>query len=80
MIHDLWDRAQAKWRGILVYSLLHAVTRFVTAFIHIRAETHGLKLYALLVSLAIGLFCLTQLWQLLTTDRDGDEDWPPIWS
>lgn len=80
MLFDLWTRAQAKWRGLLVYSLLQATTRFVTSVIYHEAETSGLRLYSSCVALATTVFCLTQLWLLLTTDRDGDEAWPPIWS
>jgi len=80
VLYDLWNRATAKWRGILVYVLLQAVTRFVTGVIALEADTHWWKLYAALVSVGISLFCLTEMWRLLSTDSEGDENWPPLWS
>lgn len=80
MLYDIWARAQAKWRGIVVYSLLQAVTRFITAVIYHQSGSPGLQLYASVVSLATNLFCVFSLWRLLTADSEGDESWPPIWS
>ncbi len=80
MLNDIWARAQVKWRGIVVYALLQAVTRFVTSVIYHQAEAPSLQLYASVVSAATGIFCVWSTWRLLTTDQDGDEAWPPIWS
>jgi len=80
MAQEIWARALAKWRGILVYALLQAVTRFVTAYIYHEAAVPGLRLYASLASLATSIFCFLQIWNLLTADQDGDEAWPPLWS
>jgi len=79
-MQDLWGRATAKWRGIVVYALLQAITRFVTAVIFHGTAVPGLKLFASLVSLGTSLFCVISIYLLLTSDRDGDEAWPPIWS
>jgi hypothetical protein len=80
MAFDIWARAQLKWRGILVYTLLQAITRFVTQFIYTQSTHPALQLYASLVLLATTCFCLHRFYQLLTLDRDGDDAWPPIWS
>lgn len=80
MLFDIWNRATAKWRGIVVYALLQAATRFVTSVISYKADTAGWKLYAAGVSIAVSLFTITRMWQLLTADAEGDEEWPPIWS
>jgi hypothetical protein len=79
MAFDIWQRAQAKWRGLLVYVLLEAVMRVVTTFIQQRAESSGLLLYAAAVSIATAIFCLVQEYRLLMTDQEGDDAWPPIW-
>lgn len=80
MLYDIWARAQAKWRGIVVYTLLQAVMRFVTNVIYYHTESSGWQLYASLVSLCTSMFCVWSLWQLLTEDQEGDQTWPPIWS
>lgn len=79
MAYDIWDRVQSKWRGLLVYVLLEAVMRLVTTFIQQRAETPGLRLYAVVVSVGTAIFCLVQEWRLLMKDEEGDDTWPPIW-
>ncbi len=80
MLLDIWARATAKWRGILVYAVLHACNRFVNTYIMTVADTPGIRLYGALACAATSLFCLVQILLLLTTDRPGDEAWPPIWS
>ena len=80
MAHDIWARAQAKWRGIVVYTVLQAAMRFVTALINAQSPTAIVKLYASLALLATTVFTLVQMYRLLTRDEPGDEAWPPIWS
>jgi hypothetical protein len=80
MAFDIWLRAQAKWRGVVVYTLLEAVSRAVTDYIYQAAGSRELRLYALIAGLATTIFCLTQTVLLLMKDRDGDDAWPSIWS
>jgi hypothetical protein len=80
LAQEIWARATAKWRGILVYSLLQACMRFTTTLIYQSAHTPGLRMYASLAGLATSLYTLVRTWQLLMTDTEGDENWPPIWS
>lgn len=79
MAFDIFMRVQAKWRGILVYSLLQAVTHFVTQVIYYGAAEPRLRLFANLVSLATTIYCLINTAALLMRDREGDEQWPPLW-
>lgn len=80
MAQEIWARATAKWRGILVYSLLQACMRFTTELIYRTAPTPGLRMYASLAGLATSIYTLIHLWKLLMTDEEGDANWPPIWS
>lgn len=77
---EIWARATAKWRGIVVFVLLQAAMRFVTAYIHMEAPTQGLRLYASIAGLATSIYCFSSLWRLLLADHPGDENWPPLWS
>lgn len=79
MAFDIWARATAKWRGILVYILLQAVTDAVTKVIRFESEEPRIRLFASLVAIATTVFCLVNTILLLVRDRDGDEDWPPLW-
>jgi hypothetical protein len=80
LVHDIWARAQAKWRGILAYSVLQAAMRFVTALIMAHEPLAIVRLYASLALLATTIFTLVHMYRLLTRDEPGDEAWPPIWS
>lgn len=80
MMHEIWARAQAKWRGILVYTLLNGMTRFVTDYIYYQSGSQGLRMYAALAGLATAIFCLVQTWQLVMEDKDGDQTWPTLWA
>lgn len=81
MAFSLWARAQAKWRAILVYTALQTVMRFVTTYIyHEAAASPGLRLFASVALAATSIYCLVQTTLLLTSDRDGDDSWPPVWS
>lgn len=77
---DIWERARSKWRGLLVYALLNAAMRFATELIMHGTSSRGLRLYASLAAVAVGVYCLVQQWRLLTADQPGDETWPPLWS
>lgn len=77
---DIWARATAKWRGLLVYTALSMAMRIVTALIFAGDPTLGIRLFAAAASVATTVFCLTQTWRLLMSDSDGDEEWPPLWS
>ena len=80
MAMEIWARATAKWRGILVYVLLQASMRFVTAVILMQDPERGLRLFASLAGLATSIYCFTMMWRLLLSDHPGDESWPPLWS
>lgn len=81
MAFSLWARAQSKWRAILVYTVLQTIMRFVSTYIYHEAATSpGLQLFSSLALAATSTYCLVQITLLLTTDRDGDESWPPVWS
>lgn len=80
MAYDIWARATSKWRAMLVYVGLNAAMRFVTALIYTQSPSPGIRFFASVASAATGIFCLVQMWRLLTQDQDGDEAWPPIWS
>lgn len=80
MLFEIWARAQAKWRGILVYALLNIAARLVTDYIYHQSNSKGLRIFAALAGLATAIFCLVQTWRLLTKDIDGDQDWPPLWA
>lgn len=80
MPFDIFVRMTSKWRGILVYSLLQAITHAVTRVIFYEADDHRLRVFANLVSIATTLFCMINTVLLLLKDREGDEQWPPLWS
>lgn len=80
MAFDIWARAQAKWRGILVYALLQLSMRLATAFILAAEPAPVIRVYANLANAAMGIFCLVNIWQLIMQDREGDQSWPPLWS
>lgn len=80
MAFEIWARATAKWRGIVVYVLLQAAMRVVTSWIYLEAPTQGWRLYASLAGLATSIYCVSRMWRLLMADEPGDEDWPPLWS
>lgn len=80
MAFELWARATAKWRGLLVYTALSTAMRIVAALIFSQDPTLGIRLFVAAASVATTLFCLIQTWQLLMSDNPGDEDWPPLWS
>lgn len=79
MAYDLIARIQAKWRGLLVYVLLQGMTHFVTRVIFFEAHEPQLKIYANLVSIATTLYCFIKATVLLLQDREGDDQWPPLW-
>lgn len=80
MAYEIWARAQAKWRGIVVFALLQAAMRFVSALIFAQSPSAGVQLYASLALAATSTFCVVQMWRLLTRDEAGDESWPALWS
>lgn len=80
MAFEIWARATTKWRGILVYILLQAAMRFVTAVILMQGPSQGLRIFASLAGLATSIYCMVRMWTLLLKDEDGDENWPPLWS
>lgn len=77
---EIWARATAKWRGMLVYILLQATMRFVTSVILMQEPTQGLRLYATLAGVATSIYCMVRMWTLMLKDEPGDENWPPLWS
>lgn len=77
---DIWARATAKWRGMLVYVLLQASMRVVTSYILAHDPERGIHLFASLAGLSTTIYCLVMQWRLLMSDHDGDENWPPLWS
>lgn len=79
MAFDIFARVQAKWRGLMVYMLLQAITHFVTRVIHFEAEDARIRLWANLVSIATTLYCFINTALLLLRDREGDEQWPNLW-
>ncbi|MFZ5824253.1 MAG: hypothetical protein ACOY94_07995 [Bacillota bacterium] len=79
MAFEIFMRAQAKWRGILVYILLQSVTHFVTRVIFYEAGDPRLRLFANLVSVATTVFCFVNIVRLVTRDSEGDEEWPRLW-
>ncbi|HYG58997.1 MAG TPA: hypothetical protein VD902_13135 [Symbiobacteriaceae bacterium] len=80
MAHDIWARAQAKWRGILVFALLQLSMRVATAFILAAEPAPGIRIYANLANAALGIYCLLSIWRLIMSDQEGDEAWPQLWS
>jgi hypothetical protein len=80
MAFEIWSRAQAKWRGILVYVGLQVAMRLVTALIYDGTSSAGLRVFASLAGAATGIYCVLQMWNLLLSDQPGDESWPPLWS
>ena len=80
MAYEIWARAQAKWRAIVVFALLQAGMRFVSGLIFTQSPSAPVRLYASLALLATSTFCVVQMWRLLTRDEPGDESWPPLWS
>jgi hypothetical protein len=80
MLFDIWARAVSKWRGLLVFILLNTASRMVAIVIQHRTDDSRVLLYSSLISMAIGMYCIVQLVLLLTRDREGDQDWPPIWA
>lgn len=80
MLHALWERFMLKWRGLLVYFLLDACSGPVYTALAGQAPTDGLRIFAHLASVATAIYCFSHEVLLLTTDRPGDEKWPPLWS
>lgn len=79
MAFDIFLRIQAKWRGLLVFYLLQAVTNFVTRVIYYEADDARLRLFANLVAIATSLYCFINNALLLLRDREGDDKWPALW-
>lgn len=80
MAFELVARVMLKWRPLLVFLLLNTAGRMVGLYIRYQADTPGVRLYGSMVSIAIGIYCLMQIWRLITRDREGDEKWPALWA